>query len=75
MLEANKIDYTIYHKDYYKSHKAEYVQFVKCECCNVFIKAFSLNKHLKGKRHIFNTLTEEEKLEILKQKNYEVSKN
>lgn len=71
MLTSNKIDYEQYHKDYYNAHKLDYTQFVKCECCNVFVKGYSLNKHNKGKRHIFNTLSDDEKTKLLQQKTEE----
>jgi non-homologous end joining protein Ku len=58
------MDNKTYHHNYYVNHYKNIVAEKKifCECCNVEVSAWNIWKHKNSKKHKYNLLSDEEKL-------------
>lgn len=56
-----------YHHNYYVNHYKQIISTKKifCECCKVEISAWNLYKHKNSKKHLYNSLSDEEKEKII----------
>ena len=58
-----------YYKNYYHNKYKNIIKEKKeyCECCKLEFASWNLYKHRKSKKHQINSLSEEEKLNYVKQ--------
>ncbi len=71
------MDKVEYHKKYYEEHYKPKLQNKKefCECCQEFVVAWNIYKHAKTKKHMVKSLSEEERLKYLQEKqNHKIEK-
>lgn len=62
-----KIDY---HKNYYHNKYKNIISNKKsfCDCCKLEFAAWNIYKHTKTKKHLLNSLNEEDKQKYLEEK-------
>lgn len=61
-----------YNKNYYNNILEEKLQtYVYCECCNKSFRLWNSSAHNRTKKHLYNQMSEEEKVEYLKLKENE----
>ena len=59
-----------YHKKYYNNKYKEIISKKRsyCDCCQLEFASWNIYKHMKTRKHIMNSMNEEDKLRCLEEK-------
>ena len=62
-----------YNRNYYQNKYKNIISNKKCycECCNLEFAAWNIYKHKKSKKHLINSMNEEDKMKYLEEKYYD----
>jgi len=84
LTEESATNYTMEKEEYRKNYNRNYYQKYKniiankrsyCDCCQLEFAAWNIYKHNKSKKHLFNSMSEEDKKKKLEEKTKEKINN